>query len=263
MGIADSIESVAVYFASEPLLITAGITLLVGMFYYFGWIIAANNWQYQTIREGRHAYIYKGFQFLTSYLLLPAVIIGALLHYWDWAAAWLASWPFWAYIASILILYLLLSWLDTWIYRQHAQFKNPIFAIFGVKIASLGELKWIFYLINFGFLLSNPAGWAVVIVVWLDLFLLTKWARVISLHEQGARAMIKMEGRKQPIEARLIEFVADNTFLKVQEKQDGQVKVVALPVSKIDHIEMVTEKPDLISLLEYVLDRLFSRKDRD
>ncbi len=247
---------------ANPVLLVTALTGFVGVLYYFGSIMTANSWQYQNMKEGRNAKIYQGLHFLTSFVLLPALIVGWVVTIWPWLQGVLQSGAPWMYVLLLIALYMVLEGLDKRMRAAAASFADGSFILFGAKIANFGDFKHIFWLANIGMLMINPPAWAIVALLWLDVLVLSKWARLVTLHQQGAVVKIKLRNRKNKFVARLIEFVGDDRFLKLQLKnpRKGQGSVQAIATGEIEFIELVQDQPSITPVADYVLRKIFRWK---
>lgn len=236
------------YSIENPVLIPTIIASLVGLFYYFGWIVNANNWQYQN--SSKQSHIYRGFWFVTNFIFIPAVVIIGLVYLFDKNGAItniLAKIPLWIYFALIVVVLIVLEKLDNWIHNKLANFEDLALASLGVRISRIGDLKWLFFISNYIVFSLTGNLVLILILLWLDFLILSKWARVSTLLNQGAKGIIKIKGKKQK-KVRLIEFVENGLFLKIHDETTK--KVFAIPTSEIENMELIDEQPNLKTFLE-------------
>lgn len=264
--VVEGINSFWLFAVANPVIIPTMITALVALFWYFGWIYTQNNWQYQNMKNDRISSIYQGFQFLSVFVLLPLLILWVVLLVLPsdlviGFTGWLGSWHIGMYFLIIFLLQVILSKLDNWMIKLTADFQNPSVYHLPGRIARFGDLKYIFWLVNYGLILTNPPIWAVFAMLWLDLLVLSKWARLMSLHNQGAIAEISFTNAKQKaIKGRLIEFVGSEKFLKIQIENKEKLDVRAIHIDQIKELKLIQVKPDTSSMVEYLLKKLLRWK---
>lgn len=67
------VRSLVEYLANNPQLLTIFIGIFLGLCYYLGDLIQANNWQYND--QPKQKYFFIGFGFITDYIFVPATIL--------------------------------------------------------------------------------------------------------------------------------------------------------------------------------------------
>ncbi len=243
-GIEKAIEEVIVFGLKQPLIITAIATGLFGFFYYLGWIINANNWQYlNTRKEGQ---LYRGFMFLSSTFFLPATVFIGVIYLLNWEKSLIEHicqiHILWYFIGLISIL-IIFNRIDKMIQNEIRKFE--IKPIIKYSLVQGGGLNYIFIFLNFSILVYLNSYYdrllLAFVLLWLDVLILTKWARLSSLYNQAAEAIIHLKNNDL-LEVRLIEFIENGKFLKVQKKDKRNVDVLMLPISTIEKINLLTNK---------------------
>lgn len=200
----------------NPPLLSIFIGILIGLFYYFGSIININNWQYNNLEKHRH--ILHGVDFMTFYVFFPIIILFVINLFFE-IASFLQEFPLLLYFLTIIALFIFLMRLDNWIYTKLRNFGDPIYPAIGVGLARSGDLKYLLYLSNYGILILIKDSVLILAMIVFDFLIMTKFARLSNLNQQGAKAEVKTIDSKEIKTFRLIEFVEKGAFLKVQDKE--------------------------------------------
>lgn len=245
------VNQFVVYLIQQPILIPSITAFVVGMLYFFGWIVNANTWQYQN--SGRQSHIYRGFDFFFG-LILPTFLIYGLVFVLENTfnvriVAILNTIPSWIYPLVLFVFLMFLERLMGWTEKKIVNLENPVLAKLGVAVSKFGDFKYIYILSNLGFFLSSASSSSIMtaFVLFIDFVILLRWARLSNLDFLRGLSIISMNGSKQKITARIVEFVENGKFLKVQEKETKTV--MFLPTSEIGRIETMAEKTDLNSFM--------------
>ncbi|MCX6666489.1 MAG: hypothetical protein NT038_10620 [Euryarchaeota archaeon] len=243
---------------AQPIIITALFTGLIGFFYYLGWIINANYWQYQNSTKETH--IYRGFIFLSVSVFFPGILILFLIYLVDKngeITSFFQNISIILYLIILLIIVLLMNYLDTKMFYKIRKFieSNWIMESF-----LLGLLRALFFLMNYGIVVSvenySSKYFILLITVWLDIWILSQWARISTLPGQAAEAEIELRNGNEKIKVRLIEFVEKGLFLKVQEIKKDEEKVFAIPTSQIEKMELLTKKPPIEKIIPMIPEKI-------
>ena len=254
----------AKYAYEQPVIITAIFAALVGLFYYLGWIINSNNWQYQnSTREG---HIYRGFFFISSHFFLPAVVIIALISLLGIESSLIGFFKFIPilihYGLLVVIFIFLFENLDSRIYNEIRKFETR--PLIKSLLVNSGGLNYIFILLNIAIVVSlekiSENVLLLLILVWLDIWILARWARLSSLYHQSAEAKLKLIGNSE-MDVRLIEFIEKGSLLKVQLIEKETEKVFAIPLERIEKIELLTKKQ--YTDLPFLTDLLKLNEEKD
>ena len=245
-GIENNIEELINFLIEQPVIITAIIAGLVGLFYYLGWIINSNDWQYcNTRKEGQ---IYRGFMFVSSNFFLPTIVFLGLIFLLNWERDLVDLFNkihILIYLILLVIIFIFLfEKLDSIIFNEIRKFKTkPLAKVTAINSAGL---NYIFIILNLAIISSlnnyHDKFLLSFILIWLDIWILAKWARLSSLYHQAAEAVIYLSNN-ETFEVRLIEFIEDGKFLKVQKKEGESINVLSIPVHNIEKIELLTYKP--------------------
>jgi hypothetical protein len=95
------IRDAFVYLINNPALLSICIATLIGLLYYFGSLINANNWQYNY--QTKQLHIYRGFNFMFYFVFVPIMIVYLIDYFLD-VSSFLQKFPLWFYFILILIL---------------------------------------------------------------------------------------------------------------------------------------------------------------
>ncbi len=256
-GFEPIIKEALINLIKNPTLLSIFIATLIGLFYYFGSIINANNWQYNNLQKQLH--IYHGFQFMVQFVFFPIIIIYVIDSFFD-IVSFLQKVPLIAYFILIIILYLILLKLDSWIYGKLRDFDNPIYPNLGVGVARAADLKYILYLSNYGILILTKDSVLILAMILFDFLIISELARLSNLNQQGAKADIKLLDSNEVKTVRLIEFVEKGTFLKVQEKETKDA--LAIPTSRIEFLKLIDETPNT-SLIKELFNKKINIKNEE
>lgn len=235
------------YLIVNPTLLSLFIGVLVGLCYYFGSIINANNWQYNNAE--RFGHIYRGFDFMVKYIFFPIIIIYLVDSYWFDVSSYLLEVSITIYFIVLILLWRLLIILDVLVYNNLINFKDPLYSNIIILIAHTGDLKYALFLSNYGILISTNNIVLILTMVIFDFIIISQFARLSNLNHQGAEAKIEVPNLAIN-EVRLIEFIEKGSFLKVQNKDTRQVFVI--PTSKIEYLELIEKKPDKGLIKQYI-----------
>src|SRR3989338_6365201 len=114
LNLDEIIIRLGVYYIGEPLLIPSTLAIVIAIFYFFGWIINANNWQYQD--SDRQSHILHGFFFAVNFIFFPLLAIIGLIYLAEKSGLqisnWLAEVPVWVSLLVIVLILIALEKLD-------------------------------------------------------------------------------------------------------------------------------------------------------
>lgn len=232
---------------ANPTLLSLFIGVLVGLCYYFGSIINANNWQYNNAE--RFGQIYRGFDFIVMYIFFPIIIIYVIDSYLFDVGSLLQKVPLYLYFTLIIVLWFSLIVLDGLIYNKLRNFDDVFISNIGVRFARIGEWKYVLFLSNYGILILTTDVVLILTMAIFDFIIISKLARLSNLNHQGAKAKIKVPNLDMGI-VRLIEFIEKGSFLKVQDKDTKHAFVI--PTSRIEYLELIEDKPDKGLIKKYI-----------
>ncbi len=249
------ISKIYVFLIDEPILISTFVALFVGIIYFFGWIVNANNWQYQN--SDRQGHMYKGLFFIVTFLIFPIFVIFGIVYLLEifglGVTFFMSKIPLWIYLLIIIVLLFALEKLDDWIKKKLSNFEDVMYHL-GVGFSKVGDIKYLFYLSNYGiFVSSEVTPTLILITLVLDIMILIKWARLSTLNQQGAEAIITLN-KGENLRVRLIEFVEKGGFLKIQDKKSK--KVYAIPTLRIEKIELISKQFLLKTFVESKMEKL-------
>lgn len=254
-GLEPIINVALVNLINNPPLLSIFIGTLIGLFYYFGSIINANNWQYNNVEK--HGNIFHGFYFMTFFVFFPIIILYVINLFFD-VASFLQKFPLWFYFLILIVLLSCLELLDKWIYTKLRNFDDPTYPALGVWFARSGEWKYLFYLLNYGILVMTKDSVLIFAMIVFDFLIITKFARLSNLNHQGAKAEIKTIDSNELKTVRLIEFIEKGTFLKVQDQETK--KGIAIPTSRIEYLNLINDETTKTNIIE-ALGKMANMKD--
>jgi hypothetical protein len=255
LGLEGFLEEFSNYAFEQPVILTALVAGFIGLLYYLGWIINSNDWQYlNTKKEGQ---IYRGFMFLSSNFFLPSIALLGLIYLLNWEyifSNFFRQINILTYFIILIVIFIFFfEKLDNIIFNEIRKFKTrPLVKAVAINT---GGLNYIFILLNLAIIVSIDKYYSklvlFLILIWLDIWILAKWARLSSLYHQAAEAVIQLTNNEK-FEVRLIEFIEDGKFIKVQKKDKKSNNVIAIPINNIEKIELLTYKPlyDFSELIE-------------
>src|SRR5574341_344154 len=216
------------YLVTNPQLLTIIIGIFLGLCYYLGDLIQANNWQYNDLPKQKHFFV--GVGFITNYIFIPVTIFYILYALKNNSLSPSTM----VYFGSLVVLNSLIN-------KDILRIGGDIVKFNNNRIKAHPVLLFCYIIVAIIFTLFIGTSDLILLIgtLILDLLIVTRMAILSSLHHQSTIAEIKFIGSSEPKKYRLIEFIEKGAFIKVQGiNQDYEHEtVLTIPVSRIEYIK--------------------------